>query len=292
MKITQGTYTALVTPFLEPEGDIDFRALENLVNIQIENRIGLVILGTTAETPTLNEKEKKEIITLSIKQAKDQVPIIIGTGTPSTKSTIEETKKAENSGADGALIVTPYYNKPTQKGIIKHFEATHNNTNIPIIVYNIAGRTGVNIETETLKEISKLERIIGVKEASGNINQMMEVRNNLPKDFLIFSGDDLLTYPMMTSGANGVISVMSNLYPKKIKEMVNYLIEKEDDFAKTIHYQLLPITKSIFSETNPIGIKYALFLKGLINETYRLPLCEMSEENKLKIKMEMKKWKD
>ncbi len=284
MEIRKGTYTAMITPFLENEGDIDFTALESLIDIQVENNVGLVILGTTAETPTLTEKEKEKIIKLVVKKAKEKVPIIVGTGTNSTRKTIEETKKAEEFGADGALIVTPYYNKPTDEGVFRHFHSVSESTNLPVIVYNIQSRTGKNISTHLLKRISQLEKIIGVKEASGDINQMMDVRANLPADFLIFSGDDSLTLPMLSLGADGVISVVSNLYPRETKRMVDDFFSGNYDFARDTHYKLLSFTRAIFRETNPIGMKYAMFLKGIIEEVYRLPICEMSDENKKLVK--------
>ncbi|MFN7181859.1 MAG: 4-hydroxy-tetrahydrodipicolinate synthase [Planctomycetota bacterium] len=288
MKIKKGTYTALVTPFLEPEGEIDFESLERLIDIQIYTNNGLVVLGTTAETPTLSDREKEQIIRLSVKKAKNKVPIIAGTGTNSTKDTIIETKRAEELGVDGALIVTPYYNRPTDEGIFRHFLSISKTTTLPIIVYNIQSRTGKNISPPLLKRISQLEGIIGVKEASGDINQMMDIRKNLREDFLIFSGDDSLTLPMLSLGADGVISVISNIYPGEINEMVNNFFKKNYDSARDIHYRLLPFTRAIFKETNPIGIKYAMSLKNLIKEAYRLPLCEMNEENKKVIREIMK----
>ena len=254
------------------------------MDIQIENDLGLVVLGTTAETPNLTDSEKEEIIKKAVKKAKDKIPIIVGTGSNSTRHTIEETKKAENLGADAVLIVTPYYNKPTDEGVYRHFECVVNSTNIPIIVYNVPARTGKNVSAKLIKRISGLERIIGIKEASGDINQVMDIKSNLPSDFLIFSGDDSLTLPMLSLGVDGVISVVSNLYPIEIRDLINCGLSGNFEKASEIHYRLLPFTKAIFRETNPIGIKYAMFLKSLIKEAYRLPMCEISEENKEKIR--------
>ncbi len=279
MKIDGRAYTALVTPFLEDK-KIDFKSLENLVNIQIQNNVGLVVLGTTGETPTLTEQEKREIITFTLHRAKDKVPVIVGTGEISTEKTIEQTGTAWGFGADAVLIATPPYVKPTDKGIYEHFEEIVNSTNIPIVVYNVPSRTAKNISAPLLKRISGLERIIGVKEASGDLNQMMDMRASLSSDFLIFSGDDSLTLPMLSLGADGVISVVSNLYPKEISEIVKYGLAGDFEKAKELHYRLLPITRAAFIETNPMPIKYAMAMKGLIEEIYRKPMCELEEKNK------------
>jgi len=285
MKVDRRAYTALVTPFLENEGDIDFRALENLLSIQIENKLGLVVLGTTGETPTLSDKEKRKIIKLGVKKAKDKVPIIVGTGSYSTRHTIEETIIAQELGADAALIVTPYYNKPTDEGVYRHFESIVNSTNIPIVVYNIKGRTAKNISTLLLKRISGLDKIIGVKEASGDMDQIMEVRQMLPEEFLLFSGDDGLTLDIMKKArGDGVISVVSNLYPIEISRLVNYGLLGKFERAKELHDKLLEFTAKAFIETNPIPVKYAMHIKGLIKEAYRLPMCELRKENKELVK--------
>ena len=279
MKVDRRAYTALVTPFLEDK-KIDFKSLENLINIQIQNNVGLVILGTTGETPTLTGEEKREIITFTLWRAKDKVPVIVGTGEISTEKTIEQTVIAWGFGADAVLITTPPYVKPTDKGVYEHFEEIVNSTNIPIIVYNVPSRTAKNISAPLLKRISGLDMIIGVKEASGDLNQMMDMKSSLPSDFLIFSGDDSLTLPMLSLGADGVISVVSNLFPKEVNELVCYALSGNFENARISHYNLLPITRAAFVETNPIPIKYAMSIKGLIGEKYRRPICELEEKNK------------
>ena len=285
MKINKMAYTALVTPFLENEGGVDFKSLENLIDIQVECGVGLVALGTTGETPTLNDEEKKKIIQLVVLKAKDKVPVVVGTGSNSTGYTIEETKIAQDLGADAVLIVTPYYNKPTDEGVYRHFECIINSTNIPIIVYNIQGRTAKNISTDLLSRISGLDRIIGVKEASGDMNQIIEVRQKLSNEFLLFSGDDGLTLDILTRArGDGVISVISNLYPEKVRDLVNYGLSGNFEEAKKLHNKLSEFTAKAFIETNPIPIKYAMSLKGLIREAYRLPMCELREENKELVK--------
>jgi len=282
MKVGRRAYTALVTPFLKNDGNVDFESLENLLSIQIDNELGLVVLGTTGETPALEDWEKEKIIKLTVEKAKDKIPIIVGTGTNSTRTTIEETKIAKELGADAVLIVTPYYNKPTDEGVYRHFEKIIDSVDIPIIVYNIKGRTAKNISTTLLKRISSLDdRIIGVKEASGDMNQIREVKQNLPEEFLLFSGDDGLTFDVMKEcRGDGVISVVSNIYPREIRTIVDYGLIGNFEKVKEVSDRLSEFTEKIFIETNPIGIKYAMFLKGLIKETYRLPMCEMSKENK------------
>ena len=278
-----GAYTALITPF-NNEGNVDYEQLKRNIEFQIENGInGILALGTTAETPTLTESEKFEIIKVCFEKINKRVPLMIGTGTNSTLKTIENTKYAEEVGADIALIVAPYYNKPTQEGIFRHFEAISNETNIPILVYNIKGRTGINIETETLNRISKLDNVIGVKEASGDLNQIQEVINKIHSksdNFNLMSGDDSFTLPILSLGGNGVVSVISNLYPKEMSDLVrNYLSGNVEEVLK-IHNKMLPIMKGAFIETNPAPIKEAMKVFKMDTGKVRLPLVEMKNENK------------
>ncbi len=276
----EGAITALITPFKQ-NGDVDFEAYRAQVQFQIKEGInGLVPLGTTGEAPTIDESEREQIIRITVEEAKKKkIPVIVGTGTNSTKKTIEETKKAEELGADYALIVSPYYNKPTQEGLFRHFEAITKNTNIPIIVYNIKGRTGVNIETSTLARIGKLKNIVAVKEASGDINQMMDVLAEMPSQFTVLSGDDALTLPLMSLGGKGVISVVSNLFPKKVAALTAAANKGDWKTARAIHFELLPFVKVAFIETNPLPIKTAMNLCGKKAGTFRLPLCEMQQAN-------------
>ncbi len=278
----KGAITALVTPFTR-DGAVDFRGLESNVQHQLDNGInGLLPLGTTGETPTLTAEEQQKIVECVVGLAKGKVPIIVGTGTNSTKKTIENTKKAEQWGADAALVVTPYYNKPTNKGIIEHFKAVAESVEIPIIVYNIAGRTGKNIDTPTMKKLAEIKNIIGVKEASGDINQIMEVLQ-IP-NFTVLSGDDGMTFPLMALGGKGIISVASNLVPDKVVAMTDAALEGRWEEARKLHFELLPLFKVIFIETNPIPIKAAMTMKGLAGGSYRLPMCEMEEANKEKLR--------
>ncbi len=281
----RGTATALVTPFL-PDGRVDYAGLRQNVCRQIENGIAaLVPLGTTGETPTLDEEEKAQIARVVVDTARaapHKVPVIVGVGTNSTAKTIENARQAAAWGADALLIVTPYYNKPTQAGIVAHFSAVCAAVDIPIIVYNIKGRTGTNIETPTLKKLAQLDNIVGVKEASGDINQMMDVLDQIP-DLAVYSGDDVMTLPLVALGGLGVISVVSNLWPDRVVAMVAAALAGDMPRARQLHWELLPIFRGAFIETNPVPIKYAMSQKGLAAGSLRLPLVEMTAENKAKL---------
>ena len=284
MKRFEGAITAMVTPFSQ-NGEVDYGGLRNNVRFQIKEGIsGLLPLGTTGETPTLSAEEKEKVAKAVIEEAGGKVPVLVGTGSYSTKTTIEQTKKAKELGADAALIVSPYYNKPTQEGLYLHFKSVAESVDIPIIIYNIQGRTGVNIETGTLLRLSSIKNIIGVKEASGNINQMMDVINQLPKDFVVLSGDDSLTLPLMSLGGRGVISVVSNLLPKKVSRMVELYLEGKTEEAKKLHYELLPLFRAAFIETNPMPIKAAMSICGMPAGKCRLPLCDLQPQNEEKLK--------
>jgi 4-hydroxy-tetrahydrodipicolinate synthase len=276
----KGVFTALVTPF--NNGEVDYDALKNNVEFQIDSGVsGLLALGTTGETPTLTEEEKKEIVRTVVKIANKKVEVMVGTGTNSTLKTINASKKAEEWGADILLVVTPYYNKPTDDGLFLHFKAVSDAVDIPIVVYNIQSRTGRNIETHLLKKIcDECCNIIGVKEASGNICQMMDVIQKLPSDFLVYSGDDGLTLPLLSLGGVGVISVISNLFPKEVVEMVKYGLDGDFENARKMNCKLLPFVRAAFIETNPIPIKTAMAMKGMIKEEFRLPMCQITQKGR------------
>ncbi len=276
----KGVFTALVTPF--NNGEVDYDSLKKNVEFQINNGItGLLALGTTGETPTLSEEEEEKIVKTVVKIANKRVEVIVGTGTNSTLKTIEESRKAKEWGADILLIVTPYYNKPTDDGIFLHFKAVNDAVDIPIIVYNIQSRTGKNIETHLLKKIcDECCNVVGVKEASGNISQMMDVIQKLPSDFLVYSGDDGLTLPLLSLGGVGVISVVSNLFPKEVVEMVKYGLDSDFEKARKIHYKLLSFVRAAFIETNPIPIKTAMAMRGMIKEEFRLPMCQITPKGR------------
>lgn len=282
MMIIRGAYTALITPFLE-DGSVDYDQLEKNIEYQIENGIdGLLALGTTAETPTLTKEEQNKIVDCCMKTIDKRVPLMVGTGSNSTAKTIKNTIEAEKKGADIALIVTPYYNKPTQEGIFQHFKAVVDATNIPILVYNIEGRTGRNIETDTLKRIAQLEGVIGVKEASGHMSQIQSVITEIgdqEENFNVMSGDDGLTLPLLSLGGQGVVSVISNLYPKEMSTMVQAALNGDYEEARNIHNKLLPMMKGAFVETNPSPIKGAMKYAGMDTGEVRLPLVKLSSEN-------------
>lgn len=281
----RGAITAIVTPFTE-KGSLDEAALRKLVEFQIKNRIdGIVPCGTTGESPALGYEEHEKVIEIAIDAAKGKVPVIAGTGSNSSSEAIEMTRRAADAGADASLQVCPYYNKPTQEGLYRHFSAIAGAVDIPLIIYNIQGRTGVNMETSTLARLAKEHSsIVGVKEASGSIAQMMDVIDSLPKSFDVLSGDDNMTLPLMALGGKGVISVASNIIPKEMHELAEYALKGNFEKARKMHYELLPLFKGIFIETNPIPIKAALAMKGMIKESYRLPMCGMKPENREKLR--------
>lgn len=280
MKI-EGTITALITPFIDQE--LDEEGLAENIKYQIEQGInGILALGSTGETATLSPEEQQRVISIAVGVASGKVPIWVGTGTNCTRQTIEKTKQAKDLGADIALVVTPYYNKPTQEGIFRHFEAITRSVDIPIVIYNVQSRCGVNIDTSTLKRIAALPHILGVKEASGSISQVGDVMHTIVNehpDFMLFCGDDILTLPMMALGAVGVVSVASNLIPAKIVAQVNAASQGQFELARSIHYELLPFYKSLFIETNPIPIKTAMHLCGRPSGECRLPLTQMTPQN-------------
>lgn len=285
----KGTYVAIVTPFAE-DGSVDEQALRNLVDIQIEKGInGIVPCGTTGESPTLSHEEHDRVIEIVTNQAKGRCKIIGGAGSNSTTEAIRLTKHAKETGCDAVLSVNPYYNKPTQEGLYRHFKAINDAVDIPIILYNIYGRTAVNIETTTLLRLAELKNIVGVKEASGNINQIKEVIEKVPEDFTVLSGDDNITLKLIRLGGQGVISVLANLLPDKMSNMVNAALEGNFEEAEKINAELVPLFEAEYIETNPIPIKAMLAMKELIKENYRLPMCELQLENRTKVEQALKK---
>jgi 4-hydroxy-tetrahydrodipicolinate synthase len=272
----------MITPFL-PDGSVDLVGLKKNTLHQIENGInGLLPLGTTGETPTLTDEEKEQVVCAVVDVTREQggqIPVLVGVGTNSTEKTIKYAQLAQAWGADALLVVTPYYNKPTQEGLVRHFHAVCEAVNLPIVVYNIKGRTGTNIETPTLKRIAENENVIGVKEASGDIHQMMEVLHNIP-EIAVYSGDDGMTFPLTCLGGQGVISVVSNLLPAPVVELVDESLAGNMDRARQHHFKLLPVFKAAFVESNPGPIKYAMNQLGLAAGPVRLPLVGISESSK------------
>ena len=280
----KGVYTAIVTPFKD-DNKIDEQALRKLVDFQINNGVqGIVPVGTTGESPTLDHEEHHRVIEIVIDQANDRVPVIAGTGSNCTDEAIRLTEKAKKAGATASLQVAPYYNKPTQEGFYRHFTAVADSVGLPVIVYNIPGRSGKNIENSTMLELAKHKNIVAVKEASGNITQIMDLILKKPEDFTVLSGDDNLAFPILALGGKGVVSVASNIVPNRMAEFVGSALDGNWTKARKMHYELLPLFRAIFIETNPIPIKAALAMKGMIRENYRLPMCRMSDEHKKTLK--------
>ncbi|GAB6268990.1 MAG: 4-hydroxy-tetrahydrodipicolinate synthase [Smithella sp.] len=282
----RGAITALVTPF--KNGQVDEEALRNLIEFQIANGVdGLVPCGTTGESPTLSHDEHDRVIEMTIDAAKKRVPVIAGTGSNSTAEALRLTRHAYEAGADGALIACPYYNKPTQEGLYQHFELIAKNVPIPIIPYNIPGRTGINMSPELIARLAKISNIVGIKEASGSIKQMSDVINLCGKDFAVLSGDDIFTLPLMAIGGAGVISVVSNVAPADMAGLVDVFFAGDMAGAKDLHYKMSALMDALFIEVNPVPVKAALALMGKIEYEYRLPLCKMAEANFEKLKKVM-----
>jgi len=285
----EGAMVALVTPFKKEK--VDEKKLAELVEFHIKNGTnGIVPCGTTGESATLSYEEHDRVIEVVIEAANKKIPVIAGTGSNSTAEALMLTKHAKKAGADASLQVSPYYNKPTQEGLYQHFKAIAEGSDLPMIVYNIASRTGVNIEPETMERISKVKNIVGVKESSGNLEQMARIRYLCGDKFDLISGDDGLTLPVLAIGGTGVISVVNNIVPKDVSDMVCKFKKGDIEGARKLHYKLLPLVRAVFLETNPIPVKTALSLMGMIEPDLRLPLCSMSEANLEKLKKALKNY--
>ena len=277
--------TAMVTPFNE-QGEIDWLATEKLINYLLANGTdGLVVSGTTGESPTLTDGEKVELFKFAVKVVNGRVPVIAGTGCNNTKASIELTKQAENAGVDGVMLVAPYYNKPSQEGLFLHFKTIAESTNLPIILYNVPGRSVVNISVETVVRLSSIKNIVAIKEASGNLDAMAEIIENTPPNFSLYSGDDGLTIPVLAIGGVGVISVASHIIGNEMQGMINKFENGQIANAAKDHRRLLPIMKSLFATPNPTSVKAALNLYGIPVGGVRLPLVPLNEEelNALKV---------
>lgn len=280
----EGVYTALITPFRN--GTIDYEALEKVVAMQISKGIdGIVPMGTTGESPTVSFEEHKEFIRRVVKLVNEKVKVIAGTGANSTEEAIWLSREAEEAGVDGVLQVNPYYNKPSQRGLIAHFESVAKSICIPVVLYNHPGRTGINFLPSSVKElISRAENVVAMKEASGDINQMMELHELCGDRLTLLSGDDGNLLPFMAIGGKGIISVMSNLLPAEVKKVVTLWNEGNIPEAKKQFYRLLPLSRAMFLETNPVGIKAAMAMAGICSEDLRLPLVALSDDNRAKLR--------
>ena len=284
-----GTYTAIITPF-KKNGEIDDAALARVIQHQIKGGVdGIVPVGTTGESPTLDYEEHIHVVKRSIEIAKGRVQVLAGTGGNSTSEAIYLTKMAKKAGADGSLQVAPYYNKPSQEGLFQHFKAIADATDLPMILYSIPGRCGIEIAIDTVKRLADACRtVIGIKEAGGSADRVSQLRAALGPGFTILSGDDSLTLPFMSVGAHGVVSVASNLIPKEVSQMVSAFAKGKADVALRLHGKYYPLFKDLFVETNPVPVKAAMAMLGVCEEQYRLPLVPMQSKNREVLKATLK----
>ena len=284
----KGSGVALVTPF-KADLSIDFDALRALVRLQLEGGTDfLVVQGTTGESPALTSEEKEQVLATVIDENKGKLKVVYGVGGNNTLAVGEQLKKVPE-GVDGILSVSPYYNKPAQKGIVEHFKYLASCTELPIILYNVPGRTGSNMLPETTLTLAQIHNVVAVKEASGNMEQIMEIIRQRPSGFGVLSGDDAITMPLIAAGADGVVSVVANAFPEKFSEMVHHAQAGDWSTSRALHYELLPVTKMFFEEGNPAGVKLALAKRNIMNDTLRLPLVAASQGLKERIEAETEK---
>ncbi|MBL4664497.1 MAG: 4-hydroxy-tetrahydrodipicolinate synthase [Nitrospinaceae bacterium] len=285
----EGSYVAIVTPF--KNGKVDAAALKGLVEFHIENGTsGIVPCGTTGESATLVRAEHEEVIRITVETCEGRIPVLAGTGSNATHEAIELTQSAEKLGADGALLITPYYNKPTQEGLYQHFTAVAKETKLPIVLYNVPSRTAINMLPATVARLAKIENIVGIKEASGDLVQISEIIQACESDFSVISGEDSLNWPILALGGKGFISVTSNIVPDKLARLYKAAIEEDIETARSLHYELLKLNDIMFVETNPIPVKAALAIMGRIDTEFRLPLCPPSDDNLNKLKSVLKEY--
>ncbi|MBN2014617.1 MAG: 4-hydroxy-tetrahydrodipicolinate synthase [Candidatus Altiarchaeota archaeon] len=280
----EGLFTAIVTPFRK-DGSLDEEGLQDNIEFQIKNKVdGLVPVGTTGESATLSEGEHKRVVEIAVEQVNGRVSVIAGTGSNNTTEAIKYTKHAKDAGADAALMITPYYNKPTQEGLYQHYKKIVETVDIPIILYTVPGRTAVNIEPETTRRLSELSNIIGIKDASGNLNQVSQEIMLCGKEFSVVSGEDAFNYPIIALGGRGAISVVSNVVPLMMGELVREALKGNHKKAKEMHYKLYALSKVLFIETNPSPVKAAMNMIGLAAGDPRLPLVPVKKESEEKIR--------
>jgi 4-hydroxy-tetrahydrodipicolinate synthase len=287
--VFEGVHTALVTPFREADGAVDEAALRELVERQVAGGVdGLVPCGSTGESATLSHAEHRRVVEVVVEAAGGRVQVIAGTGSNNTREAIELTRHAKEAGADGALLISPYYNKPTQQGIVAHFAEIARECRFPLIVYNIPGRTASNILPGTMAQLSDLEHVVGVKEACGDIHQIAQAIAACGDGFTFLSGDDAMTLPLLSIGGHGVITTVGNLVPAEMAKLVRAFGSGDLAGARSLHYRLLPLIDAIFRETNPIPVKAAVAMQGLCSERIRLPLTSISDENRERLRVVMK----
>ncbi|MBI4971555.1 MAG: 4-hydroxy-tetrahydrodipicolinate synthase [Candidatus Omnitrophica bacterium] len=277
----KGSMVALVTPF--KNGKIDFASLRKLIDFHLENGTDVIVpCGTTGESATMSHDEHKSVLTYVVEYINHRIPVICGAGSNNTEEAIELVRHAKKIGGDGVLVVTPYYNKPTQEGLFRHYEYLAKKVDIPFVLYNVPGRTGVSLAPETAARLSKFDNIVAVKEASGNLDAVSQIISSC--SLTVLSGEDSLTMPMLALGAQGAISVTANVVPDLSRRMIHAYLDGDLDESRDLHYKMFPLAKVLFVETNPIPVKTALAMMGKIREEFRLPLCEMSKENREKVR--------
>ncbi|NOX21449.1 MAG: 4-hydroxy-tetrahydrodipicolinate synthase [Nitrospirae bacterium] len=285
----KGSIVAIVTPF--KDGKVDEKAFADLIEWHISQGTDAIVpCGTTGESATLDYEEHYRVIKIAIEVVNKRIPVVAGTGANSTEETIMITKKAEELGADAALLVAPYYNKPTQEGLYRHYKKIAESVGLPLVLYNVPGRTAVNIAPTTVARLAEFDNIIAIKEASGSMRQVSDIIRLCGDKITVLSGDDFTTFPLIMLGGKGVISVVANIVPSKVTQMCRLANEGNVEEARKIHYELEPLNAAMFLETNPIPVKTALALMGKISEEFRLPLCEMAPENKEKLKETLKSY--
>lgn len=284
--LVRGCGVALVTPFVN--GEVDYNTLGKLVDMHVEQSGSIIVAGTTGEASTLTDDEYHEVVRFVINRVNKRIPVIAGAGSNCTASAIKKARFCEETGADGLLIVTPYYNKTTQRGLINHYKLIAESTSLPIIVYSVPGRTGMNIEPSTALELSKIENIVGIKEASGNISQVAEIIRLCPRNFLVYSGNDDMVIPLMSLGGVGVISVVANVLPKETKKMVDDYRSGNVVEARELQLKMNGLINALFIETNPIPVKEAMGIMNLCSSEVREPLYPMSDGNREKLIAEMR----
>jgi 4-hydroxy-tetrahydrodipicolinate synthase len=287
VSVFEGVLTALVTPFRD--GAIDEGALRNLVDRQIEAGVdGLVPCGSTGESATLSYAEHRRVVEIVVQATRGRVPVVAGTGSNSTREAIELTQHAKEAGADGALLISPYYNKPTQEGIVLHYAEIARATSFPLLAYNVPGRTASNILPATVARLADIPQVVGIKEACGSVDQIADVISRCPEDFSVLSGDDAMTLPLLALGGHGVIATTANVAPSAMVQMIRAFRAGDVAEARRIHYRLLPLFQVLFCETNPIPVKAALALMGLVGPEIRLPLTPIGEPNRERLQVVLK----
>ena len=284
-----GSFVAIITPF--KDGKIDFEKFEELIEMHIKKGTGgFVPCGTTGESATMSHDEHRKVIEFFVKKVRNRIPVLAGTGSNNTSEALELTKYAHKVGADGALLITPYYNKPTQEGLYLHFKKIAGEVNIPIVIYNVPGRTAVSIAPETVGRLRECHNIVGIKEASGVLDNVTQIIELCGEDFDVLSGDDALTLPIMALGGRGIISVVANLVPQDMANMVNAFKRGDLEEAKRLHYKMFPLIKAVFLETNPIPVKTAMGIMNICSPELRLPMSPMGEANLNKLKKVLKEY--